>query len=142
VAPVATALKADVAAGGMRIVVLPFEDLGQARDPFFAPGLTQEVTKDLGSLPSLQVIYRAFSTQQKGAKLPHEIGIELGVNYVLLGTVQWALQPGGRARVRIRPQLIRVDGVQVWADSFDSEIEDVFKVQAEISRRVIASLGI
>lgn len=129
-------------AGGMRVVVLPFEDLGRPGDPFFAVGLTQEVTKDLGSLPSLQVIYRAISTQQKGAKPPREIGSELGVDYVLMGTVQWASRPGGGPRVRIRPQLVRVDGVQVWADSFESEVGDIFQVQAEISRRVIASLGI
>jgi adenylate cyclase len=129
-------------AGGKRIVVLPFEDLGNPGDPYFAVGLTQEVTKDLGSLPSLQVIYRKISTQEKGAKPPPEIGSELGVDYVLTGTVQWAPRSGGRPRVRIRSQLIRVDGVQVWADSFESEIEDIFEVQAEISRRVIASLGI
>lgn len=137
-----SAARLGLATGGMRIVVLPFEDLGSPGDPFFAVGLTQEVTKDLGSLPSLQVIYRAISTQQKGAKLPNEIGTELGVNYVLLGTVQWAIRSGAPARVRIRPQLIRIDGVQVWADSFESDVEDIFKVQAEISRRVIASLGI
>jgi TolB-like protein/tetratricopeptide (TPR) repeat protein len=127
--------------GEMRIVVLPFEDLGPPGDPFFALGLTQEVTKDLGSLPSLQVIYRAISAQ-KGTKPPHEIGKELGVGYVLVGTVQWAPRSEGRLRVRIRPQLIRVDGVQVWADSFESEVKDVFEVQSKISRQVIASLGI
>jgi len=129
-------------AAAMRIVVLPFEDLGPAADPLFAIGLTQEVTKDLGSLPSLQVIYREISARQKGAKSPQEIGGELGVDYVLMGTVQWAARPGGRPRVRIRPQLVRVDGVQVWADSFDSDVEDIFEVQAGISHRVIASLGI
>jgi tetratricopeptide (TPR) repeat protein len=99
------------------------------------------VTKDLGSLPSLQVIYRSISTQ-KGTKPPYEIGKELGVGYVLVGTVQWAPRAEGRLRVRIRPQLVRVDGVQVWADSFESEVKDVFEVQSEISRQVIASLGI
>ncbi len=142
VVPPTTSSRIGLSAGGMRVVVLPFEDLGHPGDPFFAVGLTQEVTKDLGSLPSLQVIYRAISTQQKGAKPPHEIGRELGVDYVLMGTVQWASRPGSGPRVRIRPQLVRVDGVQVWADSFESEVQDIFEVQAEISRRVIASLGI
>jgi DNA-binding winged helix-turn-helix (wHTH) protein/TolB-like protein/Flp pilus assembly protein TadD len=127
--------------GEMRIAVLPFEDLGPPGDPFFALGLTQEVTKDLGSLPSLQVIYRAISNQ-KGTKSPYEIGKELGVGYVLVGTVQWAPRAEGRLRIRIRPQLVRVDGVQVWADSFESEVKDIFEVQSEISRQVVASLGI
>ncbi len=126
---------------GMRVAVLPFEDLGRPADPFFAIGLTQEVTKDLGSLPSLQVVYRSIPAR-KGAKPPHEIGGQIGVDYVLLGAVQWAQRPGGRPRVRIRPRLVRVDGVQVWADSFESEVQNVFEVQTEISRRVIASLGI
>ncbi len=142
VAPLADISRIGLPAGGKRIVVLPFEDLGHPEDPFFSAGLTQEVTKDLGSLSSLQVIHRTISTQQKGAKPPQAIGSELGVDYVLVGTVQWAPRSEGRPRVRIRPQLIRVDGVQVWADSFESDVEDIFEVQAEISRRVIASLGI
>ncbi|HKH47558.1 MAG TPA: winged helix-turn-helix domain-containing protein [Thermoanaerobaculia bacterium] len=140
VAPPAAGPGIDLATRGIRIVVLPFEDLGRSGDPFFALGLTQELTKDLGSLPSLEVIYRTISLQ-KEAKSLHEIASKLGVDYVLTGTVQWA-QSKGRPRVRIWPQLVRVDGVQVWADSFASEVRDVFEVQAEISRRVIASLGI
>lgn len=125
-----------------RIVVLPFEDLNEPQDPIFSLGLTQEITKDLGSLSSLQVIHRTLSVQERAMKEPHEIGIELGVDYVLQGTVQWETRAGGRSRVRIRPQLIRVDGVLVWAKSFEAEVTDILTVQEEISRRLIASLGI
>lgn len=135
---------APVAAAGTRIVVLPFENLGKPEDAYFADGLTEEITKDLASLLSLQVISRTSAVQYEGAhKSAPEIGRELKVDYILEGTVRWAPGPGGRPRVRITPQLIRVaDDSHVWADAFDRQVEDIFEVQAEISRRVIAELGI
>lgn len=129
---------------GMRIVVLPFENLGKPEDDYFADGLTEEITKDLASFPSLQVISRTTALLYKGGKKPlREIGRELGVNYVLEGTVRWAPGPEGKSRVRITPQLIRVeDDTHVWAGAYDREVGDIFLVQAEISRRVIGELGI
>ncbi|MBW8879419.1 MAG: winged helix-turn-helix domain-containing protein [Acidobacteria bacterium] len=131
---------------GMRIVVLPFENLGKPgdEDAFFADGLTEEITKDLASLSSLQVISRTSAVRYQGAHRPlPEIGRELGVDYVLEGTVRWALGPEGLPRVRITPQLIRVaDDTHVWAGSFDGQVKDIFAVQTEISRRVIGQLGI
>ncbi len=132
------------AAGGTRIVVLPFENLGKPEHAFFADGLTEEITKDLASFPSLQVISRTSAMRYKGIRRPlSEIGRELRVDYVLEGTVRWAEGLGGRSRVRITPQLIRVaDDIHVWADAFEREMGDIFEVQAEISRRVISQLGI
>ncbi|HSK74945.1 MAG TPA: tetratricopeptide repeat protein [Thermoanaerobaculia bacterium] len=129
---------------GMRIVVLPFENLGKPEDAFFADGLTEEITKDLASFPSLQVISRTSALRYTGTRktLP-EIGRELGVDYVLEGTVRWAPGSEGRSRVRITPQLIRAeDDTHLWADAFEREVEDIFEVQAEISHRVITQLGI
>lgn len=132
------------AADGSRIVVLPFENLGKPEDAFFAAGMTEEITKDLASLPSLQVISRTSAMQYAGVHKPlPEIGRELGVAYVLEGTVRWAAGPGGQMRVRITPQLIRVaDDAHVWAEAFERDVKDIFEVQAEISRRVIGQLGI
>jgi TolB-like protein/DNA-binding winged helix-turn-helix (wHTH) protein/cytochrome c-type biogenesis protein CcmH/NrfG len=132
------------AADGVRIVVLPFENLGKPENAYFAAGMTEEITKDLASLPSLQVISRTSAMQYAGVRksLP-EIGRELGVAYVLEGTVRWAEGTGGQARVRITPQLIRVaDDAHVWADAFERDVKDIFQVQAEISRRVIDGLGL
>ncbi len=127
-----------------RIVVLPFETLGKSEDAFFADGLTEEITKDLASLQALQVISRTSAVQYKGAKksLP-EIGRELGVDYVLEGTVSWDYGSIGKPRVRITPQLIRVgDDVQVWSKSFERQVRSIFEVQTEISRQVLGQLGI
>jgi len=129
---------------GRRIVVLPFEDLNQPADPFFAKGLTEEITNDLSSLAALEVISRTSARQYAGAhkRLP-EIGRELKVDYVLEGTVQWGRSPQGNPQARIRPRLVRTsDDVQVWAHQLDTDVEDIFSVQSEISRQVIGQLGI
>lgn len=132
-------------ASGTRVIVLPFENLGEPENAFFADGLTEEITKDLTSLPALQVISRTSALHYKDADKPlREIGRELGVDYVLEGTVRWGGEgPDGKPRVRVTPRLVRVaDDAQVWADSFDREVEDIFEVQDEISQRVIGRLGI
>ncbi|HSN88170.1 MAG TPA: tetratricopeptide repeat protein, partial [Thermoanaerobaculia bacterium] len=129
---------------GTRIVILPFENMGKPEDAYFADGLTEEITKDLAAFPSLQVISRttAITFEREGQTL-QDFGRKIRADYVLEGTVRWAPGPGGRARVRITPQLIRVeDDTHIWAGSYDREVEDIFAVQAEISRRVIGELGI
>jgi TolB-like protein/Flp pilus assembly protein TadD len=130
--------------GSLRIVVLPFENLGKPEDNYFADGLTEEITKDLASLASIQVISRTSAVAFKGKGEPlRDIGRELNVDYVLEGTVRWATGPGGVPRVRITPQLIRVkDDTHVWAESYDQGVENIFEVQAEISRRVISQLDL
>lgn len=132
------------AAGGIRIVVLPFENLGRPEEGYFAAGLTEEITTDLASLSSLSVISRTSAIHYAGARKPlREIGQELHVAYVLEGSVRWAEGSGGRRRVRITPQLIRVaDDAHVWAEAFDREVRDIFEVQADISRRVMDQLGV
>lgn len=133
------------AESGLRIAVLPFTDLGQPVDPIFTIGLTQEITKDLGSFSSLQVIDRTVPLSKEPPKSLDEMRAELagrGVDYLLMGTVQWERRSSQQPRVRIRPQLIQIDGVQVWMESFDTEVKDPFEVQAEISRQVISELGI
>jgi adenylate cyclase len=127
-----------------RIAVLPFENLSGPDDGYFAEGLTEEITKDLAFFPSLRVISRTSAMQYAKARKPlKEIGRELGATHILEGTVRWALGPDGKRRVRITPQLIRVsDDVHLWAAAFEREVEDIFKVQEEISRRVIGALGI
>lgn len=129
---------------GIRIVVLPFENMGNPENAFFADGLTEEITKDLASFPSLQVISRSTAiTFERESQTLQDFGRKLKVDYVLEGTVRWAPGPGEKPRVRITPQLIRVeDDTHIWAESYSREVEDIFEVQAEISRRVIGELGI
>src|SRR5262249_33433003 len=77
-------------AGGRKmIVVLPFENLGPAEDDYFADGLTEAISTRLGSVPRLGIIARQSAMQYKRTpKSPRQIGDELGVRYILSGTVR------------------------------------------------------
>ena len=126
------------------IVVLPFENLGSPEDEYFAQGMREEISNKLASLGSIGVISRnsaeKFANTKKTAK---EIGKELGVDYILEGTVQWGKQNGKVNRVKIFPQLVRVsDDINVWSDSYDRIINDIFDLQNEIAQNVVDKLGI
>ncbi len=130
--------------GRKMIVVLPFENLGPAEDEFFAAGMTEEITSRLAAVNGLGVISRKSALQYDGtSKSIKQIGEELGVSYVLGGTVRWARAPGGASRVRITPRLVRVDDdTHLWAEAYDEVFEDIFKVQSEIAGKVIDHLGV
>jgi serine/threonine-protein kinase len=126
------------------IVVLPFENLGSPEDEYFADGMTEEITSRLVSVSGLGVISRTSAMQYKEDRPSlKRIGQELGVDYVLEGTVRWAQTNEGSSRVRITPQLIRVaDDRHLWATSYDRSMEDIFKIQSEIAAQVIDELGV
>jgi eukaryotic-like serine/threonine-protein kinase len=125
------------------IAVLPFENLGPAEDEYFADGLTDEITSRLSSINSLGVISRTSSMQyKKTSKSLPLVAKELGVDYILEGTIRW-MKTGGIERIRITPQLINVSGdVHLWADNIDRTLDDIFAVQSEIAARVVKSLDI
>ena len=128
----------------MMAVVLPFENLGPAEDEYFAAGITDEISGRLASVNSLGVISRQTAARYADTeKSIQEIGDELEVDYVLGGTVRWARQGDGTSRVRISPELIRVsDDRQIWTETYDREIEDIFEVQSDIANEVIDALGV
>ena len=125
------------------IVVLPFENLGDPEDEYFADGMTEEITSRLAVVSGLRVISRTSAMQYKQNRPPmKQIGEELGVDYVLEGTVRWARTEDG-SRVRITPQLIEVsDDAHLWANTYDRVVEDIFEVQSGIAHEVIAALDI
>jgi serine/threonine protein kinase/tetratricopeptide (TPR) repeat protein len=130
-------------AGAKRLAVLPFENLGATEDEYFADGVTDEVRGKLASLSGLQVIARSSSGQyKKTTKTPQEIGRELGVDYLLTGTVRWEKAAAGN-RVRVSPELIQVGtSATTWQQPFDASITDVFQVQADIAGRVAEALDV
>ena len=125
------------------MVVLPFENLGAPEDEYFAEGLTEEITSRLAVMRELGVISRTSAVQYKNTrKTITQIGAELGVAYVLEGTVRWQKTGSGGNRIRVTPQLIRVDDdVHLWAERYDEVLEDVFQVQADIAMKVIEQLN-
>jgi TolB-like protein/Tfp pilus assembly protein PilF len=134
------------AAGPKRLAVLPFENLGQRDDDYFADGVTDEVRGKLAALPGLQVIARTSSVQYKQTtKSPQQIGRELGVQYLLTGTVRWekAKPSGGTSRVRVSPELVQVSTAAArWQAPFEAPLTDVFQVQGQIAGRVAGALGV
>jgi len=147
IAPPGSAEAAPAAAPeGMRpaprqsIVVLPFTNLGgdQAQD-YFVDGITEGLTTDLSRLPGAFVIARntAFTYRDK-ARDARQIGRELGVRYVLEGSVQ-----SGASRIRVNAQLIDAEtGAHLWAERFDKPRADLFDMQDEITARLAHSLDL
>lgn len=125
------------------IAVLPFENLGNPEDEYFADGMTEEITSRLVGIAGLGVISRKSVIQYKGSdKSLNQIGKELGVNYVLEGSIRWA-KTDGRPRVRITPRLIRVsDDRNMWADNYEREMMEVFAVQEDIATKIASQLDL
>ncbi len=129
-----------------RLAVLPFDNLGDSADDYFASGMADAVRGKLAGLGGLEVIARSSVEQ-----LPVPIKVEmvarsLGVDYVLTGTVRWAKSPGGGGRVEVSPELLVVTGrgppLVRWQEPFDSPMGDVFQVQSAIAERVAHALDI
>ena len=129
-------------AGPPRIVVLPFENLGSPNDEYFADGITEEITSRLAAVSGLQVISRTSAMYYKGRHVPlKQVGEELDVGYVLEGSIRWDRSGEGHGRVRITPQLIKVDDdTHLWSDRYDRVLEDIFTVQSDIAEQVIFQL--
>jgi TolB-like protein/class 3 adenylate cyclase/tetratricopeptide (TPR) repeat protein len=117
------------------LAVLPFQNMsGDAEQEYFTDGMVEEITTAMSRLPWLFVIARNSSFAYKG-KSPdvRQVGRELGVRYVLEGSVRRA----GR-RVRITGQLIDTTmGAHIWADRFDGALDDVFELQDQVASSVV-----
>jgi TolB-like protein/class 3 adenylate cyclase/Tfp pilus assembly protein PilF len=138
-APIATNTPAPAEARHLSLVVLPFANL--SNDPtqdYFADGITESLTTDLSRLSGAFVIARNTAFTFKGKNVDaREIGKELGVRYVLEGSVQ--RDPG---RMRVNVQLIDAEtGNHLWADRFDKPLADLFAMQDEIVARLASQLG-
>ncbi|MDD8015945.1 MAG: protein kinase [Acidobacteriota bacterium] len=136
--------KPSFSAAKSMLAVLPFANLGAPEDEYFADGITEEVTSRLAALKGLGIISRTSAVQYKQTtKTIKQIGEELGVDYVLEGTVRWDRSAPGAGRVRITPQLIRTsDDTHIWAGRYDRVLEDIFSVQSEIAEQVTKQLDI
>ena len=120
------------------LAVLPFANLSpDPENEYFADGMTDELINALAKLPGLRVVSRTSAFAFKGRQQDvRSIGGQLGVESVLEGSVRRA----GR-RLRTSVQLVNVaDGYQLWSETFDREMEDVFAIQDEISRGVVSAL--
>jgi len=127
-----------------RIVVLPFENLGAAEDEYFADGITDEITSRLARLTGLSVIARSSAMRYKGTdRTIARIGEELGVTYVLSGTVRWDRSNPAASRVRVSPELVRVaEGADIWAEPYEATLEGIFEIQRAVAERVAEAMDV
>jgi TolB-like protein len=120
------------------IAVLPFANLsGDPQQQYFADGMVEEITTALSRFKGLFVIARNSSFTYKGKAVDvKQVGRELGVRYVLEGSVRKASN-----RVRITGQLIDAStGGHLWAERFDGSLEDVFELQDGVTSSVVGAL--
>ncbi|MCH7596421.1 MAG: hypothetical protein IID35_07665, partial [Planctomycetes bacterium] len=115
-----------------------------AEDEYFADGISDEIRSRLAAVRKLGVISRSSAFQYKDTdKTNRQIGAELGVDYLIDGTIRWDKRGGGAGRVRITPELIRIsDDMSLWSQPYNRVLEDIFEVQSDIAGQVIKQLKI
>ena len=121
------------------IVVLPFDNM--SKDPeqdYFSNGITEVLTSDLSRISSLFVIARNTAFSIGKSRNVQEVGKELGVRYVLEGSVQKA-----NDQVRIVAQLIdTTTGSHIWSERYDRPLKDIFALQDEIVQKIVTTLNL
>jgi TolB-like protein/tetratricopeptide (TPR) repeat protein len=125
------------------LAVLPFENLGSPDQEYFADGITDEITGRLASIRDLGVISRTSTMQyKKTTKNLRQVARELGVDYILEGTILWD-KSRDTSHVRILPQLIRVsDDTHLWAETYERPLTGIFSLQADIATRIVEAMNI
>jgi TolB-like protein len=121
------------------IAVLPFQNISDDPDQdYFADGLVEDIITALARFRSLFVIARQSSFTYRGKTVDiKQVGRELGVRYVLEGSVRRS-----GARLRISGQLINAGtAAHIWADSFDGRLEDIFDLQDKVTRQVVGAIA-
>jgi adenylate cyclase len=126
--------------GRASIAVLPFSNLsGEPEQEYFSDGITNDLITTLSKFPELLVIASntIFTYKGKPVNIEH-VGQELGVRYVLEGSVQKA-----GAKVRINAQLIdATSGFHIWSEHYNRELKDIFAVQEEIVHTIVGKLAV
>jgi TolB-like protein len=120
------------------IAVLPLTNMSaDPENEYFADGMTEEIINALAKVPGLQVSSRSSCFAFKGKQVDiREVGDKLGVTSILDGSVR---KVGNR--IRISAQLVNVErGYQLWSETYDRQLEDVFAIQDEISRAIVDAL--
>ncbi len=126
--------------GPRRLAVLPFSNIGSADQEYFADGLTDEVITRLGRISELSVVSRTsvwkYKTTEKKAR---DIADDLGVEYLVEGTVKWA----SPERVRVTSRLVSArEDKQLWEVSYDTLLSDILAIQTDIAERVTGVMQI
>lgn len=127
--------------GLTRIAVLPFVNLGPAAEEYFASGITEEITSRLASVRVLGVVSSTSVREyDRRGKTIRQIAADLGVAYVVEGSVQSGADDGG-GRLRVIPKLIRTaDDTTIWTHQYDVARDALFSVQTDIAQQITGAL--
>jgi len=134
------ATKASVQREKPSIAVLPFNNMSQDKsEDYFVDGMTEDLITDLSKVSGLIVIARNSTFAYKGQSVKvQDVGRDLGASHVLEGS---ARRVGNR--VRINAQLVSTDdGRHLWAERYDRELTDIFALQDEVTRNIVAALAV
>ena len=122
------------------IAVLPFVNMsGDPEQEYFSDGITEEIITGLSKIPRMHVIARNSTFTYKGKPVKaQQVGKELGVRYVLEGSVRKAGN-----RIRVTAQLVdAVTGYHLWAERYERELSDIFALQDEITMKILTALQV
>ncbi|MGD2271619.1 MAG: tetratricopeptide repeat protein, partial [Desulfobacterales bacterium] len=122
------------------IAIMPFDNMSEdPKQEYFSDGMTEEIITALSKISELFVIARNSSFIYKGKPIKvQQVGRELGVQYVLEGSVRKAAE-----RVRITAQLVDAStGNHLWAERYDRKLKDVFEMQDEITQKIVLALQV
>ena len=127
-----------------RIAVLPFSNLGAAGNDLFVAGLTEEIVSRLANLQQVAVpSSTTISSYGRTGKTARQVGADLGVDYIVEGSVRSARSGPGEARVRVTPRLVRVaDDTAVWTHAYDAPLGDLLGVQTDIAQQITSALQV
>ena len=120
------------------LAVIPLKNLNGSLDQeYFSDGITQDILTNLSGIEELQVIsFNSSKKYRNSEKSVQEIGNELGVKHLLLGSVQQVNQ-----KLRVRAMLVNAENdQQIWAKSYDRELKDVFEIQSEVAQNIASVL--
>ncbi len=122
------------------VAVLPFVNIsGDPGQEYFADGITEDIITDLSKVSRLFVISRTSIIGYKGKDIhPIEASKELGARYILSGSVQRA---GNRLRIAVHLDDTK-NGAQIWGERYDRNLDDVFSVQDEITKKIVTAMVI
>lgn len=131
-------------AGRIRLAVLPFDNIGDSADGYFAAGFAEAVRNRLAAVSGLEVIATPSSDDYRGTtETPQRIGQQLGVRYVLAGKLQWTKAPGGPSRIQVTPRLIDARTATTrWTAQFDVPLAEIFSLQSDVASQIAQRLQI
>jgi TolB-like protein len=123
----------------LSVAVLPFENMGSEEDAYFAAGVTEDILTQLSKIGSLRVLSPfTFNSYKPEGKTVEQIGKELGVDYLLVGSIRKAGE-----ELRITCRLVQVNPEQqTWADKYDRRMENIFAIQGQVAEEVARSLRV